>query len=67
MRSEGASCCSGYLWVVPPHVVHHLQDVQLALVALRQALQDLMEPGQIENLGHLLNQNKTEFFKFMDI
>lgn len=38
-----------YLRVVPPHVVHNLQDVQFALVAVCQALQDFMEPGQVEN------------------
>lgn len=35
-----------YLRVIPPHIVHHLQDVQLPLVALRQRLQDLVEPGK---------------------
>lgn len=34
--------------MVPPDVVHHLQDVQLPLVALRQRLQDLVEPGGTE-------------------
>lgn len=32
--------------MIPPHVIHHLQDVQLPLVALRQRLQDLVEPGK---------------------
>lgn len=34
-----------YLRMVPPDIVHHLQDVQPPLVALRQRLQDLVEPA----------------------
>lgn len=32
--------------MIPPHIIHHLQDVQLPLVALCQRLQDLVEPGK---------------------
>lgn len=37
---------SAYLRVIPPDVIHHLQDVELPLVAVRQRLQDLVEPGK---------------------
>lgn len=49
---------ASYLGVVPPHIINHLQDVQFALVALCQALQDLMEPVWVESEASL---NFTDF------
>lgn len=34
------------MWVVPPDLVDHPEDVQLALVTVRQDLENLMEPGR---------------------
>lgn len=32
--------------MIPPNVIHHLQDVQPPLVTVRQRLQDFVEPGE---------------------